>query len=305
MNVLKEIKEKKTDEIRKLEKKKKIAMSKQNKETKSNSSSPREHSLNSNEDAKKRFSKVTDKLADRDSNLYHLLKNKEMILHDIREGKSSKHQEKESNQEHTFLNPKPKKMSQDFCIKKLKKTLNHMSSFSDEKTNRSPIAVSEDLSNKILKIIDIFSLNKFNNCISREILDKVNESKEFTDVKAIAHELKRVNMTKFSNNEEKACFLLNIFNSLVIFSIITNRHRPDTLYAWRKELKSGLFEIGGYFLSLIDIACFIRNSSIFICEEKNFSFDNERLKHFISKFRISPVNLIAFGISIPIRYYYF
>lgn len=188
----------------------------------------------------------------------------------------------------------------DICIKKMKRTLNEISNLNDVENIRSAFTVSEDLATRMKSIIEEFSLNKFKNCITKDILIRIYESHEFQSVRLIANELRKVGL-KFQHENEKAAFLLNIFNSLVLYSVIVNKHRPDNIFSWRKEFKTCFFEIGGFYLSLIDISCLILNSETFLSEPRNFNPNSEKLKSFMQGFAISKLESISFGMSIPIR----
>ncbi len=104
-----------------------------------------------------------------------------------------------------------------------------------------------------------------------------------------------------SNDKSKTCFWLNIYNFLVIFTIIHKKEIASNYYEWYRFLKNSYFDIGGYEISLYEIEnCLLTENEISFNrygEHLHFKKDDYR-----SCLKINNIpTFTIYGISIPTK----
>ena len=98
------------------------------------------------------------------------------------------------------------------------------------------------------------SLNKYkHDMLSAKLLNELSELKDFSEIKLKVAELQNVNINRIHSNEGKACFWINIYNSLVMFTIIYKKEILSQYYEWYRFLKNSYYNIGGFEISLYEI----------------------------------------------------
>ena len=74
-----------------------------------------------------------------------------------------------------------------------------------------------------------------------------------------------------TGSKTKTCFWLNIFNFLVIFTIVFKKEIPSNYYEWYRFLKNSYYIIGGFEISLYEIEnCILGETRI--CQNKYGEF---------------------------------
>ena len=172
-------------------------------------------------------------------------------------------------------------------------------------TKKDPLFLIEDISVRLYSLIIKNCLNKISiDLISKKLLLHISNSKEFLEIKYLVAELQAIKLDKINeNNNFKTCFWLNIYNFLIIFTIILKNEILLTYYEWYKLQKNSFFNIGGYDISLYEIHNIIlQNNQItkeLYGESIDFNLNDEKndLKvNFTNKY-------LFFAISLPMKDY--
>jgi len=159
-------------------------------------------------------------------------------------------------------------------------------------SSRDPISLIEDISVRIFSLILKNSLNKFKpEIFSPNLFSSISNSNEFLEIKYLIYELKCIKLGNLMNDVLKTCFWINVFNFLIIFTLIFKREVPSNYYEWYCFLKNSYFSIGEFEMSLYEIEnCILKNTFVY---QNNYGA--KRVVHVISRMMI---RLIL--ISIPV-----
>jgi len=126
------------------------------------------------------------------------------------------------------------------------------------KTDRDPMALAEEISIKIYAFLSKNSLDKYKSeMITPKFLGDLNNSPQFSEIKESVAYLQKIKLNKIQSPKNKICFWLNLFNSLLIFSIIYKKEVLSNYYEWYRFLKNSYFNIGGINISLFEIENFV------------------------------------------------
>lgn len=170
------------------------------------------------------------------------------------------------------------------------------------KTDKDPLTLAEDIGIKILSFISKNSLDKFKpGMITSKFLADLHNTPQFAEIKLFVALLQRINLNKIYSNKCKFCFWLNIFNFLVIFSIIYKKEVLTNYYEWYRFLKNSYYNIGGYEISLYEIQnCILtqgKYSQNMYGEEVKFSETDPKSNLYIDSFE----KYMIYGISLPTK----
>ena len=102
--------------------------------------------------------------------------------------------------------------------------------------------------------------------------------------------------------EEKIVFWLNMYNFLVIFSIIYKNEIPSSEYEFNKLLRNSFYNIGNYVISLNIIENIIIKKNYDRSKESDSFIDFEGNYLNTQTFLNTENNFIYFGISNPYKY---
>ena len=144
------------------------------------------------------------------------------------------------------------------------------------------------------------SINTKNNSDLSNAIHYISE-KDFISIQDNIAGLKKVNLVKVVGTNNKICFWLNLFNLLVIFTLIYTQIVPNSINRWKEVLKNAQFDIGGYELSLCDLYFQLLNVNFLI--DQAFR-EKQKVNKFINRFAISGLSeleqyLIVFGLYLP------
>ena len=94
---------------------------------------------------------------------------------------------------------------------------------------------------------------------------------------------------------------MNLFNILVIFTLIYTQQEPNSVNRWKEVLKNAKFDIGGYEISLRDLYFQLLNVNFLVDQA---SREKQKLNIFINRFAISGLSeleqyLLVFGLYLP------
>ena len=135
-----------------------------------------------------------------------------------------------------------------------------------------------------LKMLEIKS-NNMNNDGSLVSYNNIKTSENFNNYIELVKQLKYLNLNQLNDDEKKSCFI-NIYNCLIIHSIINNLLDINGGTIARLKLyATASYNIGGYLFSLNDI-----ENGLLRCNRKSavpltrtpFSNDDERKKFMVS-----------------------
>ena len=125
-----------------------------------------------------------------------------------------------------------------------------------KKTTKDPLQIVEGIAVHIYLFILKKSLHKMQpEIITPKLLLTLQNSIEFQPIKDLVAELQVIDLKYLLeiSDKHKSTFWLNIFNFLMIFTVIYRKENLLTYYEWHKLKKNSYFNIGGTNFSLYEI----------------------------------------------------
>ena len=153
------------------------------------------------------------------------------------------------------------------------------------------------INNLFKLLIPIYTKNKLNlhNAI------KTISEEDYLAIKNNIGSLKKINISKITDMNSKICFWLNLFNILLLFTLIYTRIEPNNINQWKEILINAYFDIGGYEIALRNFYFQFLNVN-FLVEQA--SKEKEKLNPLMKRFVVNGIDkfkqyLLVFGIHLP------
>ena len=113
--------------------------------------------------------------------------------------------------------------------------------------------------------------------------------------------LKKINISKITDMNSKICFWLNLFNILLLFTLIYTRIEPININHWKDILINAYFDIGGYEIALRDFYFQFLNVNFLV---EQVSKEKEKINALMKRFVVNGIDklkqyLLIFGIHLP------
>ena len=118
-----------------------------------------------------------------------------------------------------------------------------------------------------LPLLIFMSMPSIQDIISKNMNDLIEETNlkmQNTGIIEFISELRLFNPVKLKTSKERAVFWVNIFNSLILFSIFYKKIRLENENEWKQFFNNIYYDIGGDYYSFNDIQYILFNKLIFI-----------------------------------------
>ena len=128
-----------------------------------------------------------------------------------------------------------------------------------------------DIYIKNLPLFIFMSMPSVQDIINKSIDDLIEETNlkmQNSGIIEFISELRLFNPVKLKTVKERVVFWVNIFNSLILFSIFYKKIKLENENEWKKFFNNIYYDIGGNYYSFNDIQYILFNKLIFISDSK-------------------------------------